>query len=95
MDPKDAALEFLRLIVARREEEAFSLHVGPGFVHHNPFSRGGAEALKRGMIEGGAAAPGLALEVVHLFRFEKGRIVEFWDVAQAVPRDMANEAGMF
>jgi predicted SnoaL-like aldol condensation-catalyzing enzyme len=33
--------------------------------------------------------------VVHLFRFEGGRIVEFWDIGQAVPEDSVNENGMF
>jgi predicted SnoaL-like aldol condensation-catalyzing enzyme len=33
--------------------------------------------------------------VVHIFRFERGRIVEFWDVGQAVPEQSVNENGMF
>jgi predicted SnoaL-like aldol condensation-catalyzing enzyme len=33
--------------------------------------------------------------VVHLLRFEHGKIVEFWDVAQAVPEEVENELGMF
>ena len=33
--------------------------------------------------------------VVHIFRFEKDRIVEFWDIGQAVPEQSANENGMF
>ena len=33
--------------------------------------------------------------VVHIFRFEGGRIVEFWDVGQAIPEDSVNENGMF
>jgi predicted SnoaL-like aldol condensation-catalyzing enzyme len=33
--------------------------------------------------------------VVHIFRFEKDRIVEFWDVGQAVPEQSVNENGMF
>lgn len=37
--------------------------------------------------------PGAA--VVHIFRFEEGRIVELWDIGQAVPKDMINENGMF
>lgn len=37
--------------------------------------------------------PGMA--VVHLFRFEDGKIAEFWDVAQQQPDEMANELGMF
>jgi len=33
--------------------------------------------------------------VVHIFRFENGRIVELWDVGQAVPESLVNENGMF
>ncbi|HET9941678.1 MAG TPA: nuclear transport factor 2 family protein [Candidatus Eisenbacteria bacterium] len=37
--------------------------------------------------------PGAA--VVHIFRFEKGRIVELWDVGQPVMDEGPNEHGMF
>ncbi|PKP39127.1 MAG: polyketide cyclase [Bacteroidetes bacterium HGW-Bacteroidetes-15] len=33
--------------------------------------------------------------VMHIFRFEKDKIVELWDFAQAAPADMINENGMF
>jgi predicted SnoaL-like aldol condensation-catalyzing enzyme len=33
--------------------------------------------------------------VVHIFRFESGRIAELWDIGQAVPADSVNENGMF
>ena len=33
--------------------------------------------------------------VVHIFRFEGGRIAEAWDVGQAVPESSPNELGMF
>jgi predicted SnoaL-like aldol condensation-catalyzing enzyme len=33
--------------------------------------------------------------VVHIFRFEGDRIVEFWDVGQEIPKDSVNEHGMF
>ena len=33
--------------------------------------------------------------VVHIFRFEAGRIAELWDLGQAVPADSANSVGMF
>src|SRR5262245_39866869 len=33
--------------------------------------------------------------VVHIFRFDKDRIVELWDVGQPVPEQSVNENGMF
>ena len=33
--------------------------------------------------------------VVHIFRFEDGRIVELWDVGQPVPGESPNQYGMF
>ena len=33
--------------------------------------------------------------VVHLFRFEEGRIVELWDLGQPVPEESPNQYGMF
>jgi len=35
------------------------------------------------------------IAVVHIFRFEGGRIVELWDVGQEAPKDSPNENGMF
>jgi predicted SnoaL-like aldol condensation-catalyzing enzyme len=37
--------------------------------------------------------PGVS--VVHLFRFERGKIVEMWDVGQAIPLDSPNRIGAF
>ena len=37
--------------------------------------------------------PGMA--VVHMFRFENGKIVEMWDVGQAVPASSPNLIGAF
>jgi predicted SnoaL-like aldol condensation-catalyzing enzyme len=33
--------------------------------------------------------------VVHLFRFEEGRIVELWDLGQEVPEESPNQHGIF
>lgn len=41
----------------------------------------------------GAADPDLA--VVHVFKFEDGRIAELWDIVQAAPEEIVNENGMF
>jgi predicted SnoaL-like aldol condensation-catalyzing enzyme len=35
------------------------------------------------------------MAVVHIFRFEDGRIAEFWDIAQVEPESVVNERGMF
>jgi predicted SnoaL-like aldol condensation-catalyzing enzyme len=37
----------------------------------------------------------LGAAVVHIFRFEKGRIVEFWDLGQPLPEESPNIHGMF
>jgi len=33
--------------------------------------------------------------VVHIFRFEDGRIAELWDIGQPIPETSSNENGMF
>ncbi len=40
-----------------------------------------------------AEAPEIA--VVHIFRFEREKIGELWDVAMEAPKDSSNENGMF
>jgi predicted SnoaL-like aldol condensation-catalyzing enzyme len=35
------------------------------------------------------------IAVVHILRFEGGRIVEMWDVGQVIPKDSPNGLGMF
>jgi predicted SnoaL-like aldol condensation-catalyzing enzyme len=40
-------------------------------------------------------ATDLDISVVHIFRFERGRIAELWDVAQPIPQEMVNREGMF
>ncbi|MHA7136800.1 nuclear transport factor 2 family protein [Rossellomorea arthrocnemi] len=37
----------------------------------------------------------LGVAVVHIFRFQNDRIVELWDVGQAIPEDSPNENGVF
>ena len=60
--------------------------------------------VKRAIAEGDLMAvhshvrlkPGdLGSAVVHLFRFEEGRIVELWDLGQPVPEESPNQYGMF
>jgi len=37
----------------------------------------------------------LGAGVVHIFRFQEGKIAELWDICQAVPTERINENGMF
>ena len=37
----------------------------------------------------------LGAAIVHIFRFENGRIVELWDLGQPVPENSQNQYGMF
>jgi len=37
----------------------------------------------------------LNLAVLHIFRFNYGKIVELWDMAQHIARDCPNENGLF
>jgi predicted SnoaL-like aldol condensation-catalyzing enzyme len=37
----------------------------------------------------------LGAAVIHIFRFEDGKIVELWDLGQPVPAESSNKNGMF
>lgn len=37
----------------------------------------------------------LGAAVVHIFRYQDGRIVELWDLGQPVPENSPNENGIF
>ncbi len=123
---KQAAREFLSLVVAGEIDQAFERHVAPGFCHHNPYFPGDAAALKEAMQNHALTAPTMSVDfkravqegnevmvfshirqsandigaaAVHIFRFEKDRIAELWDVVQEVPKSVsqcsANKNGMF
>ena len=38
---------------------------------------------------------GVEIAVVHILRFEGGKIVEMWDIGQEIPADSPNALGMF
>ncbi|HEX9253778.1 MAG TPA: ester cyclase [Ignavibacteriaceae bacterium] len=37
----------------------------------------------------------MQLSVVHIFRFENGRIIEMWDIGQEIPEKIPNKDGAF
>jgi predicted SnoaL-like aldol condensation-catalyzing enzyme len=119
---KDAAISFLKTIVARKIEEAYTKYVSPKMRHHNAYFPDDAQSLKQAMIEAHTKFPdttidikqaieegelvtvlshvtmkpsGPSVAVVHMFRFEGDKIIEMWDVGQAVPENSPNKNGMF
>ncbi len=60
---KDAAVDFLRLVVAGRIDEGYRTYVDMGGTHHNPYFAAGFPALKQAMIENHAAYPEKRIDV--------------------------------
>jgi predicted SnoaL-like aldol condensation-catalyzing enzyme len=57
MKNKEKALDFLRLAASGNVQVAYRKYVGTGFKHHNPFFRGDAESLSKGMEENAGHYP--------------------------------------
>ena len=60
---KEVTQSFLRAAASGKVREAFQKHVAPNFRHHNPYFRGDAESLMKGMEENAAKNPNKVLEV--------------------------------
>jgi predicted SnoaL-like aldol condensation-catalyzing enzyme len=60
---KHAAVDFLKLVVAGRIDDAYQKHVDLHGKHHNPFFPSGFPALKKAMIENHVQFPSKQLTV--------------------------------
>jgi predicted SnoaL-like aldol condensation-catalyzing enzyme len=60
---KDSAVQFLKLVVAGRVDEAYRKHVDLRGKHHNPFFPAGFPALQKAMIENHVQFPNKKLSV--------------------------------
>lgn len=119
---KEAAVDFLQLVVAGAIDEAYRRYVDMQGRHHNVFFPAGFSELKKAMRENQGQFPnkqlvinnvigegnlvavhshlifakdGNEMSVVHIFRFGGDKIVEMWDIGQAVPTDSPNADGAF
>lgn len=63
---KQAAVEFLQLVVAGRIDEAYQKHVDLRGKHHNPFYAAGFPALKKAMLENHVNFPSKQLIVKYV-----------------------------
>jgi predicted SnoaL-like aldol condensation-catalyzing enzyme len=128
MDDKDmrsqreAAVEFLQMVVAGDINEAYRKYVAMEGKHHNAYFPAGFPELKKAMSENHDQFPnkqlvvksvigdsvlvavhshlifekgGDEMSVVHIFRFQGDKIVEMWDIGQAIPEDSPNADGAF
>lgn len=60
---KQTAVQFLKLVIEGRIDEAYQTHIDMKGKHHNPFSPAGFPALRTGMIENHVQFPGKQLAV--------------------------------
>jgi predicted SnoaL-like aldol condensation-catalyzing enzyme len=60
---KEIACSFLDLASSGRVGEAYERHVSKQFIHHNPYFKGNAESLRKGMEENAEKFPGKVLEI--------------------------------
>jgi len=56
-------VDFLRLVVAGRIDEAYRKHVDMGGKHHNPFFAAGMPALRQAMIDNHAQYPDKRIDI--------------------------------
>lgn len=70
---KEAAIMFLRLASSGNVREAYEKYVDPSFRHHNPFFKGDAESLIKGMEENAAKFPDKVFKVLRAL--EQGEFV--------------------
>ena len=63
---KQAAVEFLQLVVAGHIDEAYQKHIEMQGKHHNPSFPAGFPALKKGMMENHGQFPNKQLTVKHV-----------------------------
>ena len=67
MNSKDRAKEFLRLCATGKVREAYERFAAPNFRHHNPYFRGDADSLRKGMEEAAGKFPSTRIETKHAF----------------------------
>jgi predicted SnoaL-like aldol condensation-catalyzing enzyme len=122
-NPKDQAIDFLRMASSGKIRDAYRKYIADDFVHHNGHFKGDRESLMKAMEENHIQNPHKILDVkhalkdgdlvaihshvrmnpddnrgvalVHIFRFQNGRVVELWDLGEPVPAETVNENGMF
>ena len=120
MNLKNITVNFLKLVISGKIDEAYEKYVDMKGKHHNVYFPDGFSSLKDAMKENHKVFPNKLFEikqsvaednmvavhshlrlgekqmtVVHIFRFENGKIIEMWDVGQEIPANNPNKDGAF
>jgi predicted SnoaL-like aldol condensation-catalyzing enzyme len=83
---KAIAISFLKLASLGNVREAYEKHIAPDFRHHNPYFKGDAESLKKGMAENAAKFPNKILEVQRAL--EDGDLVAIHSRVRLKPEEL-------
>ena len=102
---KRIALAFVDLALNKKQpQKAADLYLRDPYIQHNPQITNGKVDFKRAIADGDlvmihsrltTSATDRGTAVADIVRFRNGKIVEHWDVLQAVPETAANGNTMF
>lgn len=85
MTKKEIALNFLKLAANGHSHEAFRLHVGNDFKHHNAYFKGDADTLMLAMEESARKNPNKIFDVQHIL--EEDNLVAVHSHLKQTPTD--------
>jgi predicted SnoaL-like aldol condensation-catalyzing enzyme len=71
MTKKEIAQDFLKLAAHGHSHEAFRLHVGKNFKHHNAYFKGDADTLMLAMEESSRTNPNKIFKIHHVLEDDK------------------------
>lgn len=67
MSHKEAAKDFLKMILEEQYRPAYDRYIAPAFIHHNQYFKGDRESLLLAMEEAGKKSPNKSIEVKHIY----------------------------
>ena len=83
---KDAAVDFLKMVVAGQIDQAYAKHVDLKGKHHNIYTPAGFPALKQGMADNETKFPGKKFDIRHVL--EEGDMVATHSKVTLIPGEL-------
>jgi predicted SnoaL-like aldol condensation-catalyzing enzyme len=85
IDPKEAAIDFLRLVASGEIQEAYRRYIADDFLHHNGHFKGDRQSLMKAMEDNHVQNPNKVLTVKHALR--EGDLVAIHSHIRKGPND--------